>query len=107
MVEKLEVWLRFSAKATQKVVSLSLVKDKIYFKYDASFLKNGWNISPFQLKFDERIQMCPKAPFDDLFGVFGDSLPDAWGRLIVDRYLVSNHKSPGKYTPLDRLSLVG
>jgi serine/threonine-protein kinase HipA len=107
MVEKLDVWLRFTTKEAQKVGALSLVNDKIYFKYDASFLKNGWNISPFKLKFDERVQLCPKVPFDDLFGVFGDSLPDGWGGLIVDLYLISINKSPDKYTPLDRLSLVG
>lgn len=27
-------------------------------------------------------------PFDGLFGVFADSLPDGWGRFLVDRLML-------------------
>ena len=40
-------------------------------------------------------------------GVFNDSLPDAWGRLLVDRAL-SSHRIPLiDIGPLDRLALEG
>lgn len=33
-------------------------------------------------------------PFEGLFGVFADSLPDGWGRLLVDRLMKEKwHKS--------------
>lgn len=107
MVNKLEVKLKFSSTEEHSVGALNLIDGNIFFKYDKKFIQKGINISPFKLKFNDAIQVCPKAPFENLFGVFSDSLPDGWGRLIVDRYLISTHKSPDRYTPLDRLSLIG
>ena len=42
-----------------------------------------------------------------LFGVFADSLPDGWGRLLVDRLMLKNHRNPYELGNLDRLSIVG
>ena len=44
---------------------------------------------------------------DGLFGVFADSLPDGWGRLLVDRLMLKNHRNPYELGNLDRLSIVG
>ena len=33
-------------------------------------------------------------PFEGLFGVFADSLPDGWGRLLVDRLMKKNGINP-------------
>ena len=46
-------------------------------------------------------------PFDGLFGVFSDSLPDGWGRLLVDRLFLKNHINPAELESLDRLAVVG
>ncbi len=43
-------------------------------------------------------------PFEGLFGVFNDSLPDGWGRLLLDRSLKSLGISPEELGPLDRLA---
>lgn len=45
--------------------------------------------------------------FSGLFGVFADSLPDAWGRLLLDRMLKQNGIDRDDLTVLDRLSIVG
>ncbi|MGH0052460.1 MAG: type II toxin-antitoxin system HipA family toxin, partial [Sphaerochaetaceae bacterium] len=45
--------------------------------------------------------------FEGLPGVFNDSLPDGWGRLLLDRFVRSQGVSPSLLTPLDRLALVG
>ena len=45
--------------------------------------------------------------FDGLFGVFADSLPDAWGRLLLERLLKQKGKELYDYTMLDRLAIVG
>src|SRR5690606_11755890 len=42
-----------------------------------------------------------------LAGVFNDSLPDGWGRLLFDRLLRSEGISPSDISPLDRLAYVG
>jgi len=39
--------------------------------------------------------------------VFSDSLPDGWGRLIVDRLLAQNGINPMQMGNLDRLAIVG
>lgn len=44
--------------------------------------------------------------FDGLPGVFHDSLPDGWGRLILDRACARKY-SPENLTALDRLAHVG
>jgi serine/threonine-protein kinase HipA len=46
-------------------------------------------------------------PFDGLFGVFNDSLPDGWGRLLVGRVLNKNKINPLSLNPIGRLSIVG
>lgn len=45
-------------------------------------------------------------PFDGLFGVFSDSLPDGWGRLLVDRLLIKRKKNPAEVDSLNRLAIV-
>ena len=49
----------------------------------------------------------PDAIFDGLFGVFNDSLPDGWGRLLLDRTVESHGIRRGQLNPLDRLAFVG
>ena len=45
--------------------------------------------------------------FDGLFGVFADSLPDNWGRLLLNRLLRAHKQNPDRLTVLDRLEIVG
>lgn len=40
-------------------------------------------------------------------GLFNDSLPDGWGRLLLDRKLRNRGFFPDHLTPLDRLRYVG
>ncbi len=86
-----------------------LVSDgkKIYFKYSTSFIKSGLEISPFKLKLSEGIFSADANPFDGLFGVFADSLPDGWGKLLLDRKLASQGILIEDVSQLQRLSLVG
>jgi serine/threonine-protein kinase HipA len=61
----------------------------IYFKYYADFVKRGLEISPIKLKLNNDINKAAAIPFDGLFGVFADSLPDGWGKLLLDRSLTA------------------
>jgi serine/threonine-protein kinase HipA len=80
---------------------------EIYFRFEPSFLESDFEISPFKLKKTTEILLSPRAPFDGLFGVFNDSIPDGWGRLLLDRKLVESGKNPKEISVLDRLSLLG
>lgn len=86
---------------------LSLKGHKIFFEYDADFLKLGLPLSPFHLPLKEGSRPCMTPVFEGLFGVFNDSIPDGWGRLLLDRALVKHNINPGALTPLDRLCYVG
>lgn len=93
--------------ATHKVGRLALVKRKIYFEYDPAFIKSGLDISPLKLPKQMDAIPCDDAVFEGLFGVFNDSLPDGWGRLLLDRQVRKHGIVPEQLTPLDRLTHVG
>lgn len=77
------------------------------FAYDREWLMDGFSISPFSLPLEERVFVPRMEPFDGLFGVFADSLPDGWGRLLVDRLMLKNHMNPHEIGNLNRLAIVG
>lgn len=80
---------------------------RIAFAYSDEWLNSGFAISPFSLPVQEKVFVPSAEPFDGLWGVFADSLPDAWGRLLVDRMLKSKGLSPADVSQLDRLAIVG
>ncbi len=86
---------------------LSLVQRRIAFEYTSEFLELGLEISPFKLPLKPGIQFSNDTVFEGLFGVFNDSLPDGWGRLLLDRKLRNLGVFPDTLTPLDRLRYVG
>jgi len=53
---------------------------KVAFEYDDAWLEEGFSISPFSLPLKKQVFIPNKDYFEGLFGVFADSLPDAWGR---------------------------
>lgn len=77
------------------------------FEYDDEWLKNGFSISPFSLPLEKKVFLPKIDPFEGLFGVFADSLPDGWGRLLVDRLMRRNGFAPGVIGSLERLAIVG
>ena len=77
------------------------------FGYDESWLKDGFSISPFYLPLTPGLFTARYDPFNGLFGVFNDSLPDGWGTMLIDRWLLKQGIQPARLTPLDRLSIVG
>ena len=79
----------------------------IFFKYFDEFITTGLQISPFKLPLHSKIYQAESIPFEGLFGVFNDSLPDGWGRLLLDRKFFSKRMSLSQISPLDRLAFVG
>jgi serine/threonine-protein kinase HipA len=84
------------------------IRDQIiYFEYADSFLETGLQLSPFRLPLQKGLIALPARPFEGLAGVFNDSLPDGWGRLLFDRTMRSQGILPSNSSPLDRLAHVG
>lgn len=86
---------------------LGLNNRKVFFEYDASFIKMGLNLSPFKLPLRSGVIAADDFTFGSLFGVFNDSLPDGWGRLLLDRALIKHNINPHSLSVLDRLCFVG
>ena len=84
------------------------VRDReIYFEYHASFIGRGLELSPLHLPLEPGVAGFDDSPFEGLPGVFNDSLPDGWGRLLFDRFVRSQGIAPADLTALDRLAHVG
>ena len=105
-IQKVTVSIGFGDKELQ-VGELIKEGRGIYFKYYTEFIKTGLELSPFHLPLKDSIYSAPSQPFDGLFGVFWDSLPDGWGRLLLDRTLTAKGILLQDITPLQRLSYVG
>lgn len=91
----------------RKVGRLAFKDRQVLFEYDASFLASGIEISPFKLPLKPGVSIADTMIFDGLFGVFNDSLPDGWGRLLLDRAVEKHGIHRGQLNPLDRLAYVG
>ncbi|MBN9032343.1 MAG: type II toxin-antitoxin system HipA family toxin [Rhizobiales bacterium] len=85
----------------------STAERRAYFEYAPEFLAAPLLVSPFHLIAEPGVRPAPRDPFDGLHGLFNDSLPDGWGRLLLDRRLRKAGIDHHMLTPLDRLSAVG
>lgn len=109
-VELLNVFLKYqggNSLEKYKVGRLALKNQQIYFEYDRRFLDLGIQISPFMLPLKSSAISCRDRIFDGLFGVFNDSLPDGWGRLLLDRRVEAYGVNRRQLSALDRLAHVG
>ena len=89
------------------VGTLAKTPDRLVaFEYNSEWIANGFSISPFSLPLEKKVFIPKYEPFDGLFGVFNDSLPDGWGRLLVDRLLLKNKINPSEIDSLNRLAVV-
>ena len=105
-IKEIKVGLDFGS-GVQSVGRLAIRNGIIYFEYDNDFLQTELEISPIKLPLQRGVVELPRDPFEGLAGVFNDSLPDGWGRLLFDRMLRSEGILPSEVTPLDRLAHVG
>jgi serine/threonine-protein kinase HipA len=105
-VQKLFIKLDIEGHSLE-VGELIRVEKLIYFRYNKEFLTSGLNLSPIKLPFNQEIHTGPAEPFDGLHGVFNDSLPDGWGRLLLDRSLSARGIRISEISPMERLAHVG
>jgi serine/threonine-protein kinase HipA len=82
-------------------------ENRCAFQYDPDYLRAGVSISPFDLPLTGDLFIAKALPFGGGFGVFDDSLPDGWGRLIMDRYLRAKGVDPARVTVTEHLALIG
>lgn len=102
--KQLEVYIN-----QKHIGTLAETKDHLVaFEYSEEWIKSGFSISPISLPLRGGVFIPKKYDtFDGLFGVFSDSLPDGWGRLLVDRFLLKNQINSESISALTRLAIVG
>jgi serine/threonine-protein kinase HipA len=105
-IELLTVYLN-ARNQRRKVGRLAFKDRKVLFEYDASFIPSDIEISPIKLSLRPGVSTADTTIFDGLFGVFNDSLPDGWGRLLLERTVEKVGIHRGQLNPLDRLAYVG
>ncbi len=102
------ILVRLDIQGQKKAVGeLVLNNRNIYFRYHNEFIHSGLNLSPLKLPFNSEVNAARTEPFEGLYGVFNDSLPDGWGMLLLDRTLSSKGLNLHLLSPLDRLAYVG
>jgi len=91
------------------VGELTLTPDgkRCVFRYDKEWLATGFSISPLDLPLKSDLFIAPEHPFWGNFGIFEDSLPDGYGRYMLNRMLRQQGIDDAQLTPLQRLSIVG
>lgn len=105
-MHKLEVRLDWG---DERVVVGTLAEQdrRIYFEYDAAFVRAPLPISPFKLPVRPGVFEHTERDFAEIFGVFNDSVPDGWGLLLMDREFRKCGRDPVTVSPLDRLAYIG
>lgn len=106
-VTRLAVFYEPEAGRRWRVGRLLRQRRELFFEFDASFCATGLELSPFKLPLKAGVFRGDPTRFEGLMGLFDDSLPDGWGRLLLDRRARQHGYSAAQLGPLDRLSLVG
>lgn len=109
-VRKLEVFRTLNTGEKTLIGVLAQNKQGVFFQYASEYLERfgqASNLSPYKLKMDASLQLAPKLPHFGLHGVFADSLPDGWGRLLQDRVFRQQGLPLAQITAMDRLAFVG
>lgn len=77
------------------------------FQYAEEWLAQGFSISPLELPLNNKLFIAPRTPFYGNFGIFEDSLPDGYGRYLLNRLLKEQGIDDFSLSPLQRLAIVG
>ena len=105
-VKEIKVGINFG-DGVAPVGRLAMRERTIYFEYDRTFIERGLELSPLRLPLKSGLFSFDYNLFEGLPGVFNDSLPDGWGRLLFDRFARAQGTVPSEVTPLDRLAHIG
>ena len=104
--KRIDVALRFSDNPVP-VGSLATDTRNVYFEYHPAFIERQLHLSPFMLPLTPGLQRINDDIFNGLPGVFNDSLPDGWGKLLLHQELKQRGINPSTLGPLDELAMVG
>lgn len=80
------------------------------FQYSDFFLNSGIQPAPLTMPLQNKIYTFPALPkesFHGLPGLLADSLPDKFGNLLIDEWLVRTGRQRTDFSPIERLCYIG
>ncbi|MFC3180652.1 type II toxin-antitoxin system HipA family toxin [Cypionkella sinensis] len=109
MIRRLSVSLDFGGPALLPVgrMGWDAAARQAAVEWESTFIVQPLPVSPLLVKTYTGLLRPRGRAFGDLPSLFGDSLPDGWGRLLIDRDLAARGRSAVDITDLDRLAMVG
>ena len=80
------------------------------FEYASDFLDSGIELAPLMMPLANRVYSfsgLPKESYHGLSGMLADSLPDKFGNLLIDEWLVRTGRTQADFSPIERLCYIG
>jgi serine/threonine-protein kinase HipA len=80
------------------------------FEYAPDFLNSGIELAPLTMPLRNQVYSFPelaRESFHGLPGMLADALPDRFGNLLIDEWLVRTGRRRQKFTPIERLCYIG
>jgi len=80
------------------------------FQYDPAFLASGIELAPIMMPLSRRVYRFPSLPevsFHGLPGLLADSLPDRFGKALIDAWLATQGRKPESFNSIERLCYIG
>lgn len=80
------------------------------FEYAPDFLASGIEPAPLTIPLNAQVYSFPDLPresFHGLPGMLADALPDRFGNLLIDEWLVRTGRKQEEFTPIERLCYIG
>lgn len=105
MLAEVRLWER-----TIGAVAWDDARDCALFEYDPGFATSGIEVAPLTMPLGAGVHRFPeldRSTFHGLPGLLADSLPDAFGNALIDAWLARQGRTPGSFTPIERLCYTG
>ena len=80
------------------------------FEYIPEFQRSGLELAPLMMPLGRQVYSFPELgwqSFHGLPGMLADSLPDKFGNLLINEWLVREGRDPESFTPVERLCYIG
>ncbi len=79
------------------------------FEYTPEFIASGLELAPLQMPLRNQPYQFPRLhdSYAGLPGLLADSLPDVYGKVLIDEWIRRQGRDPDGFTPVERLCYVG
>jgi serine/threonine-protein kinase HipA len=101
-MKRIEVFYR-----DRKAGELAASGNQTSLQFAPDFIQSGIQLSPLRMKLRPEPYIYGEADFGCLPPLLSDSLPDSYGRAVMNRWFAAKFGAEYRPTPLDKLAYVG